>query len=116
MFGRRLSSGFLGLYRLGGRAWAKAFSLLAAHAFASFGTRTVLQPPIRLAALFYEPGNDAGDHPGCDWFTTPPEPGTGAAARAERQAAADARRFRRSEEADTLRRRLHSLSTVAERR
>jgi acetyltransferase-like isoleucine patch superfamily enzyme len=49
MFGRRLSSGFLSLYRLGGRAWAKAFSLLAAHAFASFGSRTVLQPPIRLA-------------------------------------------------------------------
>lgn len=40
--------GFLTVYRLGGRAWAKAFSLLAADAFASFGARTVLQPPIRL--------------------------------------------------------------------
>ena len=39
---------FLGLYRLSGRARGKAFSLLAGGAFASFGARTVLQPPIRL--------------------------------------------------------------------
>lgn len=48
MFGRRLSAGFLRAYRLSGRARGKAFSLLAARAFASFGARTVLQPPIRL--------------------------------------------------------------------
>jgi hypothetical protein len=67
-------------------------------------------------ALFYEPGNDAGDHPGCDWFTTPPEPGTAAAAREQREADQAERRFRRSEEADRLRQRLHSFSTIAERR
>jgi acetyltransferase-like isoleucine patch superfamily enzyme len=48
MFRRRLSIGFLTMYRVGGRARAKAFSVLAAPAFASFGVRTVLRPPIRL--------------------------------------------------------------------
>lgn len=39
---------FLGAYRLAGRGWGKAFSLLAAGGFASFGKRSVLQPPVRL--------------------------------------------------------------------
>jgi acetyltransferase-like isoleucine patch superfamily enzyme len=38
----------LGVYRLGVRARAKAFSVLSAGAFESFGSRTVLQPPIRI--------------------------------------------------------------------
>lgn len=46
---RRFSAGFLGAYRLGGRSRGKAFSLLAGRAFASFGKRTVVQPPIRVA-------------------------------------------------------------------
>lgn len=37
-----------GLYRFASRAWAKAFSLLVSGSFASFGSHTVLQPPIRL--------------------------------------------------------------------
>lgn len=41
--------GFLGAYRLTKRAWGKGFSLLASGAFASFGSRSVLQPPIRLS-------------------------------------------------------------------
>lgn len=40
---------FLGGYRLARRAWAKGFSLVASGAFASFGSRSVLEPPIRLA-------------------------------------------------------------------
>ena len=44
-----VGSGFLRLYRLGGRAWGKGFSLLSAGAFASFGSRTVIQPPVRLS-------------------------------------------------------------------
>jgi len=67
-------------------------------------------------ALFYEPGDTAAEHPGCDWFTPPPEPGTAAAAREERQADRVARRFRRTNEAATLRERLHALSTIADRR
>jgi acetyltransferase-like isoleucine patch superfamily enzyme len=39
----------LGSYRLGQRAWGKGFSLLAGGAFAEFGARTVLQPPVRLS-------------------------------------------------------------------
>ncbi len=39
---------FLALYRAGVRARAKAFSLLAGRAFASFGSRSVIQPPLRL--------------------------------------------------------------------
>ena len=45
---KRSGTAFLGAYRLGTRLWGKAFSLLAAGAFAEFGPRSVLQPPIRL--------------------------------------------------------------------
>jgi acetyltransferase-like isoleucine patch superfamily enzyme len=38
----------LGAYRFTVRARAKAFSLLSSGAFASFGSHTVLQPPIRI--------------------------------------------------------------------
>ncbi len=44
-----LGRGFLATYRLTKRAWGKSFSVLASGAFASFGARSVLQPPIRLA-------------------------------------------------------------------
>jgi hypothetical protein len=80
------------------------------------GPHPVKELVLANCALFYEPGHDAGDHPGCDWFTTPPEPGTAAFARAEREADLEARRFRRSDEGAEFRDRLHSLSTVAERR
>jgi lipopolysaccharide O-acetyltransferase len=39
----------LGTYRLGVRAWARAFSVAAGGAFASFGARSVLQTPVRIA-------------------------------------------------------------------
>ena len=47
--GARIGGAFLGVYRLGARARGKTFSLLARGAFASFGARTVIQPPVRLA-------------------------------------------------------------------
>jgi acetyltransferase-like isoleucine patch superfamily enzyme len=56
---------FLGLYRLVVRTRAKAFSLLAGRAFASFGSRSVIQPPLRVdgehrisigAGVFMGPG------------------------------------------------------------
>lgn len=46
---RRLSRGFVAGYRLSNRVRAKTFSVLAADAFAAFGARSVLQPPIRLS-------------------------------------------------------------------
>jgi acetyltransferase-like isoleucine patch superfamily enzyme len=39
---------FVALYRFGRRVRAKAFSLLAQGAFAEFGVRSVIEPPIRL--------------------------------------------------------------------
>jgi acetyltransferase-like isoleucine patch superfamily enzyme len=39
---------FLAMHRLASRTWGKGFSLLSAGAFADFGARSVLQPPIRL--------------------------------------------------------------------
>jgi lipopolysaccharide O-acetyltransferase len=47
-FRARASRTFLSVYRLGGRSRAKGFSVLAAGAFASFGSRSVIQPPVRL--------------------------------------------------------------------
>jgi hypothetical protein len=48
--------------------------------------------------------------PGCDWYTTPPRPGSGAARRAARQAASAARAFERSAEGARLRRRVQELN------
>jgi lipopolysaccharide O-acetyltransferase len=39
---------FVALYRFGRRSRAKAFSLLAQGAFADFGDRSVIEPPVRL--------------------------------------------------------------------
>ena len=46
---RAVGSAFLVTYRSLERARAKTFSMLAAGSFASFGPRTVLQPPVRLS-------------------------------------------------------------------
>ena len=48
-FRRALGRFSLGSYRLGQRVWGKGFSLLAGGAFAEFGPRSVLQPPVRVA-------------------------------------------------------------------
>ena len=45
---RKLGRAALGAYRFTVRARAKAFSLLSSGAFASFGSHSVLQPPIRI--------------------------------------------------------------------
>ena len=67
-------------------------------------------------AAMYEPGDNAENHPGCDWFTAPAEPGSAAARRDRREFDRVARRFRHTDEFDRLRRHFHSLSTVATRR
>jgi acetyltransferase-like isoleucine patch superfamily enzyme len=43
-----ISCTFLTIHRSAIRLWAKVFSVASSGAFASFGRRTVLQPPIRL--------------------------------------------------------------------
>ena len=45
---RALGSAFLSVYRLYQRAVAKGFSVAARGAFASYGARSVIQPPVRL--------------------------------------------------------------------
>jgi lipopolysaccharide O-acetyltransferase len=50
---RSVGTGSLGLYRLGHRAWAKGFSVLASGAFDSFGRASVLEPPVRLVGERY---------------------------------------------------------------
>jgi lipopolysaccharide O-acetyltransferase len=46
--GRSIGTASLGLYKAGHRSWAKAFSLLIAGGFDSFGRATVIEPPVRL--------------------------------------------------------------------
>ena len=50
--------GTLSAYRIAHRAWAKAFSLAVGGAFASFGRRSVIEPPVRIAG---ERGIAVGD-------------------------------------------------------
>jgi len=44
----RFADAWIGAYRFGVRARSKAFSALAANAFARFGPHAVIQPPVRL--------------------------------------------------------------------
>jgi len=46
---RSVGHGSATLYRFASRAWAKAFSLATSGAFAGFGSRSVIQPPVRLS-------------------------------------------------------------------
>jgi acetyltransferase-like isoleucine patch superfamily enzyme len=48
LFRRIAGRGSLGLYRGYGRARAKLFSIASGGAFAAFGARSVLQPPVRV--------------------------------------------------------------------
>jgi lipopolysaccharide O-acetyltransferase len=45
---RVLGGSAAGLYRFGARAWGKTFSVLVGGAFAEFGPRSVIQPPVQL--------------------------------------------------------------------
>jgi len=45
---RAFGRGFLGFVRLCSRAYAKGYSVCAAGGFASFGSASVIQPPVRL--------------------------------------------------------------------
>ena len=46
---RSLGVGAVGFYRFSSRAWAKIFSGATSGAFASFGSNSVIQPPVRLS-------------------------------------------------------------------
>lgn len=46
---RLIAGCFLVCHRIIGRIWSKAFSLLSSGAFAHFGSKTTLVPPIRLS-------------------------------------------------------------------
>ena len=56
---RKLGRKYLAGHRLWGRARAKSFSLAARHAFAAFGVRSVIEPPVRLTG---ERWIEVGDH------------------------------------------------------
>lgn len=47
-FRKAFGRGFIGVYRLCGRAWGKAFSIASSGAFHSCGRGTILQPPLRI--------------------------------------------------------------------
>jgi hypothetical protein len=64
-------------------------------------------------ALSYEDGDTAADHPGCDWFTEPPEPGTAAARRAQRNYERVMRRFEKTRAYDRLSSRIEALKNGA---
>jgi hypothetical protein len=64
-------------------------------------------------ALSYEDGDTAADHPGCDWFTEPPEPGSAAAKRAQRKYERVVRRFEKTRAYDRLSSRIEALKNGA---
>jgi acetyltransferase-like isoleucine patch superfamily enzyme len=72
---RWIGSGSLGTYRFARRAYTKTFSLAVGGSFASFGRRTVLEPPIRIGGerriavgddVFVGAGSWLQTHPGGD--------------------------------------------------
>jgi hypothetical protein len=64
-------------------------------------------------ALSYNDGDTAEDHPGCDWFTPPAEPGTAAARRDAREFDRVARRFKQTRAYDRMRSRVEGLRNGA---
>ena len=76
--------------------------------------------PAKEAMLFncasmYTPGDTRDDHPGCEWFVPPEEPGSDAAARQQAEQERADRAFRRSDDADRYRERFEELLDAAER-
>ena len=63
---KALGRGALGIYRFTQRLWGKAFSVVCAGGFDSFGRRTVIQPPVRLSGeRRIAVGDGAFVGPGC---------------------------------------------------
>lgn len=78
---RSIGRGFLGMHRFGGRVRAKSFSVFAGGAFAAFGKRSVMQPPVRLSGeRRIQIGNDVFLGAG-GWLQTLDGTGTGVALR-----------------------------------
>jgi acetyltransferase-like isoleucine patch superfamily enzyme len=75
-FRRMVGRAAIGGYRLAQRVYGKSFSLLAGGAFASFGARSVLQPPIRLVGEgSIAIGKDVWVGPGSWLQSLSPDPG-----------------------------------------
>ncbi len=72
----------------------------------SAGTGNATKLAVLIDCSSWSRGETAGDFPTCDWFTTPPRPGSAAARREQRQYERMSRRFERSDEAERLRERL----------
>jgi hypothetical protein len=67
---------------------------------------------ILLDCSMWDRGETAADFPSCDWFTTPPEPGTAAARREDRRSARELNAFLKTAEAERMEERLANYSTA----
>jgi hypothetical protein len=77
----------------------------------SVGTGDVVKEAVLVnCGTSYTPGEEPPQPPACDWFVPPAEPGTAAAAEQQKQYEQGAKQYRRSPEADELRRRMEALT------
>jgi hypothetical protein len=77
----------------------------------SIGTGDVVKEAVLAnCGTMYTPGEEPPQPPLCDWFATPAEPGTRKAAVDEEQYDRAAKQFRKSPEADEVRRGLRALT------
>jgi hypothetical protein len=84
--------------------------LLPADCATSVGTGDVFKEGLLLDCSLWERGQTAADRPACDWFSTPPEPGSAAARRADRAFERKMARFMRTAAATRLQERLDAYA------
>jgi hypothetical protein len=89
-------------------------SPLPANCNSSLGMGAPEKTAVLADCSLWERGQTGDDRPVCDWFRDPPEPGSGAARRAQREFDRLADRYARSGEAETLLDRFDELSAFGE--
>lgn len=100
---------------LGPTAGASLPAFLPEDCGSSLGVGNAAKTAVLLDCSTWSGGQTSDDFLACDWFETPPRPGTAAARAAEREHARAVRRFEDSDAAERLRERLDELSSGAER-
>jgi hypothetical protein len=87
--------------------------VLPSDCAASTGAGDPAKTVVLLDCSMWERGETAEDFPQCDWFTTPPEPGSAAAMRRQARSERELDAFLRTAEAQRMRERLAGYSTPA---
>jgi hypothetical protein len=89
-------------------------NILPSDCGSSVGTGDVVKEAVLLDCSNWNRGDTADDLPACDWFTTPPKPGSAAARAEQRKFARQSREFQETEYAAELQKKIESYAEESE--